>query len=109
MVMSARTFLRPTTRSAHGPSTVVSPTSVMPSAAKNAFAASMSSTTMRTLSIRSNLLFVAIYSPVSIILLNLPLERRRRFRGALGLLEDVKGLEHRLFGRTNHEHSIVNR
>ena len=36
----------------HGPSTVVSPSSSMPSSAKNALAASRSSTTMRTLSIR---------------------------------------------------------
>src|SRR4051794_32288311 len=48
--------------------------SCIPSSAKNALAASRSSTTMRTLSIRSNF-FAVIYYPVSIILLNLPSER----------------------------------
>src|SRR5829696_7228665 len=39
-------------RSTEGPSTVVSPSNSIPSSTKNAFAASRSSTTMRTLSIR---------------------------------------------------------
>src|SRR5258706_15303411 len=47
-------------RSTEGPSTVVSPSSSIPSSAKNALAASRSSTTMRTLSIRSNLFFVIV-------------------------------------------------
>src|SRR2546421_1706563 len=61
MAMSARTPLSPTTPSAQGPSTVVSPSSSIPSSAKNALAASRSSTTMRTLSIRNNLLFAVIF------------------------------------------------
>ena len=52
MVMSARTSLSPTVWSTQGPSTVVSPSSSIPSSAKNALAASRSSTTMSTLSIR---------------------------------------------------------
>ncbi len=52
MAMSARTSSSPTTRSTQGPSFVASPSSSMPSSAKNALAASRSSTTMRTLSIR---------------------------------------------------------
>src|SRR5437588_6099356 len=48
-------------RSTVGPSTVVSPSSSIPSSAKNALAASRSSTTMRTLSIRNNLLFAVIF------------------------------------------------
>src|SRR6266545_1790883 len=47
-------------RSTEGPSTVVSPSSSRPSSKKNAFAASRSSTTRRTLSIRSNLFFVIV-------------------------------------------------
>src|SRR5215216_5658460 len=47
-------------RSTEGPSTVVSPSSSIPSSAKNALAASRSSTTMRTLSIRSSLFFVIV-------------------------------------------------
>src|SRR5213080_2747615 len=61
MVMSARTSLSPTVLSTQGPSTVVSPSSSIPSSAKNALAASRSSTTMRTLSIRSNLLLAVIF------------------------------------------------
>src|SRR5213083_669154 len=60
MAMSARTSLSPTTRSTQRPSTVVSPSSSIPSSVKNALAASRSSTTMRTLSIRNNLLFPVI-------------------------------------------------
>src|ERR671930_130333 len=56
MAMSARTSLSPTTRSTQRPSTGASPSSSIPSSAKNALAASRSSTTMRTLSIRNNLL-----------------------------------------------------
>src|SRR3954451_14867727 len=52
MAMSARTPLSPTVLSTEGPSTRVSPSSSMPSSAKNAFAASRSSTTTRTLSSR---------------------------------------------------------
>ena len=52
IVMSARTSVSPTVLSTQGPSTWVSPSSSMPSSAKNALAASRSSTTMRTLSIR---------------------------------------------------------
>src|SRR5262245_8860626 len=52
MVMSARTSLSPTVPSTQGPSPCVSPSSSIPSSAKNSFAASRSSTTMRTLSIR---------------------------------------------------------
>src|SRR5437016_4942517 len=61
MAMSARTSLSPTTRSTQRPSTVVSPSSSIPSSAKNALAASRSSTTMSTLSIRSKLLFAVIF------------------------------------------------
>src|SRR5919109_943094 len=43
-------------RSTEGPSTVVSPSSSIPSSTKNAFAASRSSTTMRTLSIRLSIM-----------------------------------------------------
>src|SRR5919197_2850182 len=52
MAMSARTASSPTTRSTQRPSTVVSPSGSIPSSAKNALAASRSSTTIRTLSIR---------------------------------------------------------
>jgi len=52
MVMSVRTPLSPTVWSTHGPSIVVSPSTSMPISRKKAFAASRSSTTMRTLSIR---------------------------------------------------------
>src|SRR6266516_2421098 len=48
-------------RSTDGPSTVVSPSSSIPSSVKNALAASRSSTTMRTLSIRNDLLFAIIF------------------------------------------------
>src|SRR5207249_3951412 len=61
MAMSARTSLSPTTRSTQRPSSGASPSSSIPSSAKNALAASRSSTTMRTLSIRSNLLFMVIF------------------------------------------------
>src|SRR6266571_3109882 len=61
MAMSARTSLSPTTRSTQRPSTGASPSSSIPSSAKNALAASRSSTTMRTLSIRNNLLFAVIF------------------------------------------------
>src|SRR5437667_3505124 len=61
MAMSARTSLSPTTRSTQRPSTVDLPSSSIPSSAKNALAASRSSTTMRTLSIRNNLLFAVIF------------------------------------------------
>src|SRR5215216_5745568 len=47
------TSLSPTTRSTQRPSTGASPSSSMPSSAKNALAASRSSTTIRTLSIRN--------------------------------------------------------
>src|SRR5215207_10005638 len=47
-------------RSTEGPSTIVSPSSSIPSSKKNALAASRSSTTTRTLSIRSNLFFVIV-------------------------------------------------
>src|SRR5438132_5367620 len=57
----ARTSLSPIRLSTEGPSTVVSPSSSIPSSAKNALAASRSSTTMRTLSIRNNLLFAVIF------------------------------------------------
>ena len=50
--MSARTSLSPTVLSTQGPSSCGSPSNSMPSSAKNALAASRSSTTMRTLSIR---------------------------------------------------------
>ena len=46
MAIVARTPSSPTVWSTHGPSTVVSPSSSMPSSAKNALAASRSSTTM---------------------------------------------------------------
>ena len=52
MAMSARTPSSPTMRSAQLPSTVVWPSSSMPSSAKNALAASRSSTTIRMLSMR---------------------------------------------------------
>ncbi len=52
IAMSARTSLSPTVWSTQGPSTVVSPSSSIPSSTKNALAASRSSTTMSTLSIR---------------------------------------------------------
>jgi hypothetical protein len=52
IAMSARTPSSPTTLSAQGPSTVVSPSNSIPSSVKKALAASRSSTTMRTLSIR---------------------------------------------------------
>src|SRR4051794_33641012 len=52
MAMSARTSLSPTTRSTTPTGAGASPSSSIPSSAKNAFAASRSSTTMRTLSIR---------------------------------------------------------
>ena len=52
MAMSARTPSSPTVLSTHGPSTSVWPSSSIPSSAKNALAASRSSTTMSTLSIR---------------------------------------------------------
>src|SRR5213596_3131126 len=61
MAMSARTSLSPTTRSTQRPSTGASPSSSIPSSAKNALAASRSSTTMRSLSIRNNLLFAVIF------------------------------------------------
>src|SRR5438093_13296798 len=48
----ARTSLSPIKLPTAGPSTVVSPSSLRPSSMKNALAASRSSTTMRTLSIR---------------------------------------------------------
>src|SRR5437867_3361919 len=48
----ARTSLSPISLPTKGPSTVVSPSSLRPSSMKNALAASRSSTTMRTLSIR---------------------------------------------------------
>src|SRR3954468_8177815 len=47
-------------RSTDGPSTIVSPSNSKPSSRKNAFTASRSSTTMRTLSIRSSLLLVIV-------------------------------------------------
>src|SRR5499426_197747 len=52
IAISHRTFSSPTTRSTQRPSTGISPSNSIPSSTKNAFAASRSSTTMRTLSIR---------------------------------------------------------
>ena len=52
IAMSLRTPSSPTVRSAQRPSTCPLPSSSMPSSVKNATAASMSSTTMATLSIR---------------------------------------------------------
>src|SRR5204863_9811415 len=49
---AGRTSLSPISLPTKGPSTVVSPSSLRPSSMKNALAASRSSTTMRTLSIR---------------------------------------------------------
>src|SRR5258705_5254725 len=107
MAMSARTSLSPTTRSTQRPSTVVSPSSSIPSSAKNALAASRSSTTMSTLSIRSNLLFAVIHYPVgkdesALPLLGRPAIRlgartahqHRPFTGAqaVGLTEGLDGL-----------------
>src|SRR5262245_42334347 len=52
IAISHRTFSSPTIRSTQRPSTGISPSNSIPSSTKNAFAASRSSTTMRTLSIR---------------------------------------------------------
>src|SRR5215510_438210 len=52
IAISHRTFSSPTTRSTQRPSTGISPSNSIPSSTKKAFAASRSSTTIRTLSIR---------------------------------------------------------
>src|SRR5262249_44854569 len=52
IAISHRTLSSPTIRSTQRPSTGISPSSSIPSSTKKAFAASRSSTTMRTLSIR---------------------------------------------------------
>src|SRR5262249_35057713 len=62
MAISTRMSRNPVTPSAQAPSTGARPSSSRPSSVKNSMAASMSSTTMPTLSIRLTVTFVSLTS-----------------------------------------------
>src|SRR5437867_2281620 len=89
----ARTSLSPIKLPTAGPSTVVSPSSLRPSSMKNALAASRSSTTMRTLSIRLSVMsFLSFASLLMPVLAARGVHRVLGVRGPLVPQNNMRGL-----------------
>src|SRR5215216_5028350 len=81
ITMSTWTFSSPLTRSTHGPSTGISPSSVMPSAVKKAIAAARSSTTTLTWSNRLIVMSLISQRPCAAV----QADRSRELDAVLGL------------------------